>query len=238
MCALIYTKLTDKTTVLSPREGACRKFNFGDDWTEMRLGMFCVAVAASGSNVNNIAESMVPPTLTDHVTFGIKDDSQTYPGQLGSLFLGLRDGDAAFIESNVNTGIGASGGQWRPVGYYGTTEVLGAAGAGSNRMGAATASAASAYNGFIAVKIVINNRGLSSQTVTMSYSTATDVAGTDYSPTALRTLLNNATYTALATIAWNDGAAARAIPDCIWVRTPLFLNSIRISCVRAIRYAP
>jgi hypothetical protein len=240
--ALIYTKLTDKTTVLAPREGACRKFNFGSDWTEVRLGMFVSAIAATGSNDANVSEVLVPAGITDYVTFGIKDDSQTYPGQTGSLFIGIRSGDAGNVNSIATTGgIGDSGGTWRPAGYHDTTAILGVAngGAGTSNMGAANASGATAYCGFIVVKFVIVDLGLSTQSITMSVGTTTSVAGADYSATALRTAINNHSFGAsLASIAWNDGAAARAIPDCIWVRSPLYNNALRISCVRAIRYAP
>ncbi len=238
--ALIYTKLAEKTTVLAPGEGGGRKLDFGA-WTEIRYGGFFSAISSSGSNVNNTAESLVPANLTEHVTFGLKDDDQTtFPGEVGSLFIGIREGDLSNVQSTVNSGIGASGGNWRPVGYYGATEVLGSSIAASSRMGAATASAASAYCGFLGVRINISNLGLSTQTLTMRVVGANDVAGTDYSETALLTLLQNQLVDGLTpqTIAWNDGAAARAIPDCLWVRTPLISNSIRISAIRAVRYAP
>ncbi len=238
--ALIYTKLTDKTTVLAPREGACRKFNFGTDWTEMRMGAFLVAVAASGSNVDNVAETLVPAGITDHVTFGIKDDSQTLPGQLGSLFIGIRDGDAANVQSSVLSGIGGSGGNWRTATYVDTTETIGSSVAAGGRLGVATASAASAYNQFFGLRLVINNLGLSTQSVTIYTALTNNVTGTDYSATALRTRLNNdfASGSLIGTIAWNTGVVARTIPNCFWIRTPLYLNSLRISCIRAIRYAP
>lgn len=238
--ALIYTKLSEKTTVLAPGEGGGRKLDFGA-WTEIRYGGFFSAVSSSGSNTNNTAESLVPANLTEHVTFGLKDDDQTtFPGEAGSLFIGIRDGDAANVQSSVNSGIGASAGQWRPVGYYGTTEVLGSSISTSSRMGAATASAASAYCGFTGVRINIVDLGLSTQSLTVRVTGENDIAGTDYSETALLTKLQNLLIDGLTpqSIAWNDGVAARAIPDCLWVRTPLLANSIRISCIRAVRYAP
>ncbi len=239
--ALIYTKLTDKTLVLAPREGLLRKFNFGTDWTEMRVGIFCTAVAATGSNDDNVAETLNSGILTDHVTFGIKDDSQTLPGQAGSLFLGVRDSDPDVYSTAPAGGIGQFGGAYRPVGYHGTTEVLGAAnsGSGTKNLGAAQASVSSAYCSFTCVKIVISNLGLSTQSATMSLSTAQSVAGTDYSANNLRSMMNAASFgTPLASIAWNDGVAARAIPDCYWIRAPLYNNTLRISAIRAIRYAP
>lgn len=238
--ALIYTKLTDKTTVLAPSEGGGRKLDFGA-WTEIRFGIFCSAVAATGSNDVNTNESIVPANLTEHVTFGLKDeDPTTFPGEAGSLFIGIREGDASNVQSSAGSGIGASGGEWRPVGYHGTNEVLGSSISIFTRLGAATASAASAYCGFIGVRINITDIGLSTQALVVRVAGESNIAGTDYSETALQTKLQNLLIDGLGseTIAWNDGAAARAIPDCLWVRTPLFLNSIRISAIRAVRYAP
>ncbi len=238
--ALIYTKLTDKTTVLAPREGACRKFNFGTDWTEIRVGMFCSAIAATGSNNVNVAETLVPAGITDYITFGIKDDSQTYPGQVGSTFLGVRSGTVNVASTPPNGFYGTSAANWLSTGYYGATMVQNATGMGPSTYigGGATASAATGYCGFFACKIVITNRGLSSQTVAMSIAHEEIVAGADYSASALRTAINNTAYGTAQSIAWNDGAAARAIPDCFWVRVPLYNNALRLSCIRAIRYAP
>lgn len=238
--ALIYTKLTDKTTVLSPREGAGRKFNFGTDWTEIRLGMFCSAVAATGSNDVNVPESSASSGITDFITFGIKDDSPTYPGQVGSTFLGIRSGGTLNASTPTNTYSGND--WWLTTGYFGATMVQNPTTMAPSVYlgGAAPASAATGYCCFFAIKIIISNRGLSSQSVTISVENGAGqvVPGSDYSPTALRTLLNNSVYGTGQAIAWNDGVTARAIPDCVWVRVPLYLNALRISCVRAIRYAP
>jgi hypothetical protein len=238
--ALIYTKLTDKTTVLAPREGGCRKLNFGNDWTEIRMGMFASAVAATGSNNDNVNEIVVPAIITDYLTFGLKDDSQTYPGQAGSLFLGVRSHDATIVQSQgPSSGFVDSAGTWDATGYHDTTRVFNAATTGANgSMGGGTASAASAYANFMAIKIVIIDRGLSTQNVTVYTSFTTPVTGTDYSGPALRTAINNASYATGSNIAWNDGVTARAIPDCVWVRSPLYNNALRISAIRAIRYAP
>lgn len=239
--ALIYTKLaTDKTTVLAAGEGGGRKEDLGA-WTELRYGVFCSAISISGSNANNTNETLTPANLTEHVTFGLKDDDQTtFPGEAGSLFIGIREGDLANVQSVAGTGIGSSAGSWRPVGYHGTTEVLGADLGGTARLGSATASGASAYCGFLGVRINITDLGLATQTLSMRTAALSDIAGTDYTETALLTNLQNLLIDALTpqTIAWNDGAAARAIPDCLWIRTPLLSNSIRISAIRAVRYAP
>ncbi len=235
--ALIYTKLTDRTTILAPRQGGGRKFNFGDDWTEVRMGVFASAVAATGSNDDNVNETLVPSGITDYITFGLKDDSQTYPGQAGSLFIGLRNAATNTESFGPATGFGTSGGAWLGVGYHDATLVTGSGSMQTGTLGAAQASLSSGYAAFMALRIVIANRGLSTQTVTCQTAFSA-VSGTDYSASALRTFLNNASYTGGSTLAWNDGVVARDIPASPWVRVPLFNNQLRISCIRAIRYAP
>lgn len=237
--ALIYTKLTDKTTVLAPREGACRKFNFGTDWTEMRVGVFCSAIAATGSNDVNVSELLVPAGITDYITFGIKDDSQTYPGQAGSLFLGVRS-PSPNVQSTPPNGFYGDGAGWCATGYHDATMVQNATVLSTSTYigGGATASAATGYCAFFAIKIVITDLGLATQSVAVSVAHEEIVGGADYSATALRTAINNTSYSGSASIAWNDGAASRDIPDCVWVRVPLYLNALRISAIRAIRYAP
>lgn len=243
--ANIYTKLTDKTLILAPREALLRQFNFGTDWTEMRMGFFASGVTDSGDNTPVTVESLAASNASNRMAIGIKDSGLDLPGYGSSLFLGALTGTASTTASLDGSGPrfycpGSTGNALSAAGYYGTTLVGGTAttDALANDVGLGVASAASAYNGVFLLKFVINNRGLSSQTVTMSTYTTDGVAGTDYSATALRTRLNNETYAGAKTIAWNDGAAARDIPDCIFVRLPLFSNRLRISAIRAIRYAP
>ncbi len=92
------------------------------------------------------------------------------------------------------------------------------------------------YCGFFAVKLVITDRGLVTQQVTIGSASTKTISGSDYSTAALRLLINNASYGSRV-IDWNDGAAAYAIPDAFYVRMPFYNNRIRISAMRAIRYA-
>ncbi len=235
--ALVYTKVTDKTTILAPRQGGGRKFNFGTDWTEVRMGVFATAIADSGSNADNVNETLVPSGITDYITFGLKDNSQTYPGMTGSLFIGVRNASTNTESFGPSAGFATSGGSWIGAGYHDTTLVTGSGSMQTGTLGAAQASLTSGYAAFMGLRLVIANRGLSTQTVTCQLAFSS-VSGTDYSATALRTKINNASYTGGSVIAWNDGVSARAIPDCVWVRVPLFSNQLRISAIRAIRYAP
>jgi hypothetical protein len=234
----IYTKGSEKTLVFSPRSGVFRQFNFGDDWTEMRLGLFASAVASTGPNDANTSETLVISNYSDYATFGIKNSGQALPGQTGSRFIGIRGATGSVISSPA-TGIGDPSGGWKAFTSYDTTENLTGSSIVGARIGQCDGTGGSSYCAFFAIKLEVNNRGLSSQTVTVSGSgTNTAVSGTDYSATALRTMMNNATYGTSATVAWNDGAVAYDLPDSVFVRMPLFSNCLRLSAVRAIRYLP
>lgn len=245
--ANIYTKLTDKTLILAPREAVVRQFNFGTDWTEMRMGFFSTGVIDSGDNTAPTDESLVIGSASDRMAIGLKNSSTNdLPGYAGSLFIGAITGGTGSQTTDYSLAAGrkyycafATNQAPSAAGYYGTTLVGGThtTDALAHPILFGDASAATGYNGFFGLKFVITDRGLSTQTVTMS-TFADVVAGTDYSATALRTLLNNSGYLGPKTIAWNDGAAARTIPDCVFVRIPFFNNRIRISAIRAIRYAP
>lgn len=238
--ALIYTKLTDKTTVLAPREGGGHKFNFGTDWTELRIGAFISAVAATGSNDNTVSETNNPANVTDYPTFGIKDDSATWPGQTNSRFLGVTTQDGIATVADPSTGIGSPGGPWYACSYVDTTRTVSASSVKTSlTMGQCSPAGATAYCNYFAVKFVVSDIGLSTQSVAISMASQNSgISGNDYSATALRTLINNGTYGAPQSVDWNTGAAARPLPDCIWIRTPLYLNTLRLSAIRAIRYAP
>lgn len=234
--ASIYLKGSKKTLILEPREGLYRQFDFGD-WTELRIGMFTSVIAATGPDDNSVNETIVPADFSDYITFGIKNASVDLPGFSGALYLGLRN--RSNTSCTAGAGIGGPSGGWRGFTADGTTTEFGSIEVGAQGfMGDGSPTASTGYAGFKALKFVINNRGLANQSVSMSMSgTDAGVAGNDYTRTPLRTLINNASYIDLGTFDWNDGVAARDIPDSFFVRSPMFLNRLRIAAIRAIRYA-
>jgi len=240
--AQIYQKtVSDKTCILAPREFILRPFNFGTDWTEVRVGAYFGGVASSGDNTDSAIESVTIATAADLITFGIKDSvTNDLPGFGDALFLGgITDtGQASYCSGS---GFGdTTANKLCAAGAHETTIVGGSV---VNTLGSisafpASASGATGYNAFMVLKFVISNRGLSSQTVTISGSGTSPIAGTDYSAAALRLLMNNATFGTGRVIAWNDGAVARDIPDAFFCRVPFYNNRIRLSAIRCIRYAP
>lgn len=244
--ATIYQKtVTDKTCILAPREFYLRPFDFGSDWTELRFGAYFSGVTSGGDDTTSVAETVAISTAADKIFFGLKDSATNdLPGFGDALFLGAttESGNSSTISigppNSFRTAV-ISGGNLAAVGYHETTMVGGASGQTlSEIMQFPVASGASAYCGFFVVKFVITDLGLSSQSVAISAEATATVSGTDYSASALRLLINNATFSAAATIAWNDGAVARDIPDAVFIRLPFYNNRIRLSAIRAIRYAP
>lgn len=238
--ATIYQKIaTDKQLILDPREGYLRQFSF-TGWTELRLGIYFSGVAASGDNTASVSEDVTYNTYADKIYFGIKNsDTVDLPGHAAASFLGLTTQSGGYSSCNGQDFFSQATTHIVAGAYHLGTLINGASGddVGSGFMYPTDVTGASGYNGFIAVKFVITNLGTSSQTVTISKAGTQTVTGTDYSSSALRTAMNSATYGTTKAIAWNDGASAYTIPDGFFIRMPFYNNRIRISALRAIRYA-
>lgn len=245
--AIIYEKtITDKTLILSPREGVLRQFDFGS-WTQMRLGIFWSMVSSVDDNAKYaVAEFLTYNTPLDSMCVGIKNaDTQDLPGETGAQYMGL------FTRSSLtfDPGFGGPGPQSiyttaesariRFGTGYDTTANIAASVATTMAQTPNSPAGASAYCGFLGMEFTINNPGLASQTVTMRYSRTSDVAGTDYGIGNLRSYLNAfASPFSIATgLAWNDGASAYTIPDGIFIRSPFYQIRPRISSMMMIRYA-
>lgn len=242
--ATIYQKIsTDRTCILDPREYFIRAIDFGA-WTEARIGFYCAQVSSSDDNAIGTTESVTVNSVADRISIGLKNtDTNDLPGEAGSMFLGAINGIGATANTNGASGYyaaGALGNVFSGVGYNGATPIEGTT---SDLLSnfitmPADPSVASSYNGFFALKFVITNLGLSSQSVAISSAASTTISGTDYSASALRISMNNATYGTAVTIAWNSGVAAYDIPDGFWIRLPFYNNRLRLSVIEAIRYAP
>lgn len=237
--ATIYQKtVSDKTLILAPREFFLRPFDLGA-WTEMRIGVFLSGVTSGGDNTDSVVESVTVNTAADRIAFGIKDSaSNDLPGFGSALFLGAVTETSAASESSA-TAFNSGNNRVSAAGYFATTLVGGAfAQTIGQLLNFPSAAGATGYCGFAAIKFVITNLGASSQSVAISATSTTPIAGTDYSASALRILMNNAVFGTPVATAWNTGAAARTLPDAVYVRMPFYSNRIRLSAIRAIRYAP
>lgn len=240
--------VTDKTIILGPREGFIRPFDFGTDWTEMRIGMFISGVTSAGDNTGiSATETLALTTYADRLTVGIKDNTDDLPGVAGTNFVGYGT-NATHVAEDQHMGIynnstGSYGARLNAMSAIGTSftarALINAGVSGLQYPNTATVAGASGYCGFWCIKITIADRGLGTQNISIDGAVTASVAGTDYSATALRSLMNSATFFDGGTaFDWfSAGPVALPIPDCVWIRNPYFSNRIRISCLRAIRYA-
>lgn len=246
--AQIYLKNlnADQTVILDPREGMLRETAFETNWNEVRIGLYFSGIAITGPENAPLAtgEQLSSATFEDQFTFGLKDPSTILPGTTGSYFLGAATGNNLYTSTNAGKAFsvcasagGSSQGTLAATGWAGATIID-----GTNTLANFAYPApggASGYCAFYALKFVVANAGLSSQTVTISAVNTSPAAGADYSLPTLRSAaangLVNATYANARSLAWNTGVAARTLPDCIWLRVPLYLNRIRVSAIAGLK---
>lgn len=234
------TNSTDKVLFFAAREAFQRKFDVGS-WTEIRLGMFFAANNSSSYTSSISDENMTINAVEDMLTFGLKDSATTIlPKASGSYFIGLSTNTGGGTV-NVNSakfehGTGAN---FYSMGYYGTSSY----GSSQNLTAmqftnvANSQNNSSNYNGVYVLKLVLNNSGSASQTLTLSaYNGFSGIGGTNYS---VNNLLNYMTTTAAfgstATVTWNNGSAAYPIPDSFWVRVPHRNNALRLSALGLVK---
>lgn len=243
--ATIATKSTRKVAILSPREFFMRPFDFGTDWTEVRIGMFMSLVTSTdGQPVSeNVAIAAGPTGYPARIAFGLKSATNDLPGTAGTEFLGAmsRNTNSVFSQGNqfgptskIQDGSGSSA--LCAVGLHGATEVFNAPTTNTAMEFGYVTNDATTYAQFYGLKFTIAFRGLATQTVQIAAST-TSLYGAPYSATTLKQAVENATYTNMgAALAWNDGAAAYDIPSLFYVRMPFVNNKLRLAGYRAMRF--
>jgi len=231
------------TAILAVREfqRATLSVKLGSNWTEARIGMFFSGVAAHEENAASPEELLTVADSSDYVFFGLKDAATYFlPGEAGGSFLGVRSTGATSKASSAASAIGWFADineECSAVGYAGATLIDGGVIAnGSLRY--PDPEPATAYNGFYSLKFVVNSRGLSTQSVSMSIARSEQVAGADYGKSALYQAINNGSYGPPRTVAWNDSGAARTLPDASWVRIPFYNSRIRIQEIMAVKISP
>lgn len=240
--ATILTKSARQVAVFAPREYLMRPFDFDSDWTEVQLGIFWCLIAGTGTDSQPSSETVVVSTPIQRVAFGIKSETDDIPGTAGTNFLGVMTRtQSVFIQGNQfgptselrdSTGTKAL----CAVGFDGTTEVANAATNNTYMPFGYTTNDATNYAEFYGVRFVVANRGLATQTVQIYSSSSTTATKTPYNASALKACLENATWTAMGSaLAYNDGAAAYAIPSSFYIRMPFISNRLRLAGMRAVR---
>lgn len=241
--ANIYQKpsTTDKMLILDPGQYFMRPINMGN-WTELRIGMYLSGVAATGDNAQNVAETLALSNASTRYAIGLKTHNSNLPGTSGTDFIGLTNSTNAV--SNVTDSVwryGAVGGSY-------SNRLCGGAFVGTSITTLATVdsgidipvpSGTTSYSTFYALRFVITDRGLSSQTVSLSFSRGAATSTSDYSEGLLNGQINNATYTSFGSaLAWNNGSVAYDIPNAVFVRIPFIDNKLRITAISVMKIAP
>jgi len=235
MCAQIYEKPSEKVVILSSREAIQRPLDFST-WSEIRLGMFFSMTTVGSDNTAVAAETLAIVSPNDYITYGLKNSNNTnVPGVSGSRFIGI-----GTTSGNSLLALGDIGGfnTFHAQGFEGTTLIENASTMHPGIMFFPSPTPSTAYSGVFILKLVLANRGLSSQTVTATAAQQSGVAGGTYSTDELLIEMNNFIVPgATRTFNWNDGVSAYDIPDAFYIRLPFYTARMRISAMYAKRYA-
>jgi hypothetical protein len=242
----IYKKTAiDNTLILTERGYFVRQTNVGTAWTDLRMGMYIGIVPGSGSNDGNSADETVTTIglATNMVMFGLKDSGSIFPKNQNSLFIGVMTSGSTSVKTTPAGGRMAGGdGKLYGVGFNGTGSVTTNSGSGITRTidAAYSPGLTLLYCSLLGLRLLINNRGQSNQSIDMWFVDGTpnhEPGAAGYSTTDLRgDLANNApnmTTTSLARIEWNDGVNALPVPDSLFIYIPFSNSRVRISAMGA-----
>lgn len=239
---------SDVTCTLASRQALYRQLGSAfSGWTDLRIGMFYSFVGLATDDTVGVTESLTISTYADYFTMGLNVDNVTLPGQSSSsAFIGACGALDQVNANATHTTFAFSGWVeaftcWGAItGAHGGSNFAGGVYANNNMTGGTypDPTLTSGYCSFHGLRLVINNYGLSTQTITPYTTNTNSIAGTDYSDANLRTYLQNATWAGSSTgsYAWNTGAAARAIPNYLWLRAAWLNNRLRISNIKVMRF--
>jgi len=82
----------DNTLVLDHREALLYPFDVGNDWREIRVGMFVSIVGSTGDNSTYNDESVANTSNLNRGYIGIKNNNTIFPGASGSNYIGASNG--------------------------------------------------------------------------------------------------------------------------------------------------
>lgn len=240
---LSYSKEGQITAILAVREFQRAKLTtkLGSNWTEARMGFFFSGVDAHDDNLAPPDELLTVSDVSDYLTVGLKDaNSYFLPGEAGGTFIGVRStGSTGKVLSPTSSAgwFADSAEECSAVGYAGATLIDGGV-VSNGSLQFPDPAGTDDYSGFYCVKFVVNNRGLSSQSVSVSVARSAQADGHDYGKGALYQAINNSSFGASRSVAWNNGGSARALPDAAYVRIPFYNARIRLQEIMAVKISP
>lgn len=231
--------------VQEPREREMRQTNFGTSWNEVRIGFIGDVIGTTSDDCLAVNETITYASYLDLLCFGLINNVTSIPGQAGTNFVGYKgndptNGGTMQVQANTASATGAMG-QVGPSNSWETfASMSGTTNLSLGYNNAATIFKFPAYTSgqlsgaLFGLRFVVVNKGLSNQTITLSFSTSpTLIAITPATAdTVLRSQLINATWNALnagvTSLAWNSGGSALTLPDTWYLRLPFLNNRIRI----------
>ena len=229
MCAKIATVNTsDKTLILGVRETFTRKLNIGSNWLDVRIGMYFTMVPATNDDSSSITETVTYNNYKDRFFWGIKNDSNYLPLSSGSRFVGMSNsnGNAPSIPSNVSAAQSFNGTALYPISTNGTTIL--SSNSGQTDVGVPRYSLTNS-NGLWSQRFLVNNYGLSTQTISCTNKISYTTAIADVSMNSLYNQLTGSFGGGSTTLTWNASSIALPLPEYFFVNFPFFNNRIRIT---------
>jgi hypothetical protein len=231
---IVAINTTDKCVLLAVKDAYVRPGNF-TDWNEVRMAMFWTMVPAAGTDAACTAEALSYVNYKSFVAFGLKDASTHPPGEAGGQFIGILGPEsggitsALFSNSSGSGSIGNSANTLAPSfsAWNGATK-LATTYPGNYAVLPFPIWNASSYNGFLALKFVVANKGGATQTITVTWASGTGPYA-DVSANNLRVLMETGTYGGGGSLTWNASGAALPLPCNFYMRVPYVNNRLRSS---------
>ncbi len=239
----IATQAGNQQAIPVARGNYYRQSQVGTNWNEVRVGMLYQVIPSSGLDGASAAETVTASSYLDWGCFGLmnsRTSSSAIPGVAGVQFVGMAINtvNASSIANNSNS----SGTGWINGNYGRTacsingTSILTAS---SNLIYQITYAQynASTYAAYLGLRFVVANKGGATQTITV-YINDCSSSGSGKGPFAitqataipvLRSHMTNDTMSANASLTWNAGGVALALPDSFIVRLPFLNNCLRMA---------
>jgi hypothetical protein len=246
MAKIYYKTATDNTLLLEPREMVVRKINSGSGWTDLRIGIYAGCVVDTDDN--SFPTATVDPVglqnnFSNRMYLGLKSSGSAFPGTDGTMFIGtMSSGSVSTYKWNYNyppypSDLASNDQRLYGAGVSGSITYLGTNALTSFEIPDATSVAGTtSYSGMWGLRLVINNKGLSNQTVSLYHMTTRPSA--PYTFSALRGHLSSLGQTSLGTVTWNDGVNAYPLPDHFFFYLPYSIMRARVSTIGAWVFSP
>lgn len=232
--ATIFQKITgDNCLILDPREALIYPFNFGSEWTEIRMSMYASLCAASGDNTPPPLNTLADTSASNKFYFGFKTNNNIFPQSPNTLFIG------SMIPQAEGTLVSTQAGNlFRVVGsvsngmsfvYNYNNDFTNEGPMGNTFLTPTGIALNSGYFGFYATKLCITSNGIYSGTngvISISTNPTPSIAAlrSDTSDGNVYGALKTGFYTTNGT---STGAIAPK-PDAIFIYFPMYDSRLRI----------